>query len=41
MMLASVLEISGVAVSRRSLWQGLRQLRAGNAIAQAGEVERC
>lgn len=37
MMLASELEVSGVAVSR----QGLRQLRAGNAIEQAVEVERC
>lgn len=47
MMLASVLAVSGVAVSQRNLRQGLRQLlvlrrlRAGNAIEQAGEVERC
>lgn len=47
MIVASVLAVSGVAVLRRNLRQGLRRLlvlrrlRAGNAIEQAGEVERC
>ena len=41
MMIAFVLAVSDVAASRRSLRQGLRQLRVGNAVEQAREVERC
>lgn len=41
MVVASVLTVSGVAVSQRNLRQGLRQLGAGNAMEQVEETGRC